>query len=87
MLLTITFGEIRKQMIMANQNFTKLFQKSWGNGLIKHFMKKRLCIQMRFDWHGLTKIRFNNYASRKVENISKKYNKLPALPTSFCHYT
>ena len=44
MLLTIslTFGEIRKQMIMVNQNFTKLFQKSRGIGLLKHFMKKKI---------------------------------------------
>ena len=51
MLLTIslTFGEIRKQMIMVNQNLTKLFQKSREGGLLKHFMKKKLYIQIRFD--------------------------------------
>ena len=91
--ITLTFGEIRKQMIMVNQNFTKLFQKSRGDGLLKHFMKKRLYIQIRFDGHGFrakrTKIRFNNYASRKVENTSKKYSKTSSSPfkTSFCHYT
>ena len=86
--ITLTFGEIRKQMIMVSQNFTKLFQKSRGGGLLEHFMKKKLYIQTRFDGHGFrakrTKIRFNNYASRKVENTSKKYSKLSAPPTSFC---
>ena len=74
--ITLTFGEIRKQMIMVNQNFTKLFQKSRGDGLLKHFMKKRLYIQIRFDGHGFsakrTKIRFNNYASRKVKKHFQK---------------
>ena len=40
---------------MVNKNFTKLFQKSRGDGLLKHLMKKRLYmyIQIRFDEHGL----------------------------------
>ena len=47
--ITLTLGEIRKQMIMANKNFTKLFQKSRGDGLLTHFLKERLFIQTRFD--------------------------------------
>ena len=71
----------------GQSKFYQAFSKSRGIGLLKHLMKKkRLYIQIRFDWHGLAKIRFNNYASRKAENISKKYSKLPAPPTSFCHY-
>ena len=46
MLLTITLtsGEIRKQMIFVNQNFTELFQKFRGDGLLIDFMKKKLYI-------------------------------------------
>ena len=69
---------------MVNKNFTKLFQKSRGNYLLKHFMKKRLYVQIRFDGHGFrskrTKIRFNNYASRKEVNTSKKYSKTSSFP-------
>ena len=46
MLLTITLtsGEIRKQMIFVNQNFAELFQKFRGDGLLIDFMKKKLNI-------------------------------------------
>ena len=38
--ITLTFGDIRKHMIVVNLNFIELFQKSRGDGLLKYFMKK-----------------------------------------------